>query len=101
MGVLPHLRPPMIFFKNWALSLLYHYGALTSCKKLEKTNEQSLTYLKMDQQKDQRTDNRRMDGQGRLLRTPLGKPGVQNRNFPKLRICPEVSGLLKIWSSIL
>ena len=37
-----------IFFKNWALPLLYPYGALTSCKKLEKPNEQSLRYLKAD-----------------------------------------------------
>ena len=37
-----------IFFKNRTLSLLYPYGALTSCKKLEKTNEQSLRYLKTD-----------------------------------------------------
>ena len=48
MGVFPHLRPPKIFFKNWALSLLYPYGAITSCKKLEKNNEQSLRYLKTD-----------------------------------------------------
>ena len=37
---------PRFFFKNLALSLLYPYGALTSCKKLEKTNEQSPKYLK-------------------------------------------------------
>ena len=30
------------------LSLLYPYGSLTSCKKLEKTNERSLRYLKTD-----------------------------------------------------
>ena len=36
------------FFNNRALSLLYPYGALTSCKKLEKTNERSLRYLKTD-----------------------------------------------------
>ena len=41
----PGLR---IFFKNRALSLLYPYGALTSCKKLEKSLEQSLRYLKTD-----------------------------------------------------
>ena len=27
---------PQEFFKNQALSILYPYGALTSCKKLEK-----------------------------------------------------------------
>ena len=44
--VFPHLRPPKIFFKNQALSLLYPYGALSSCKTLEKTtSELSLRYL--------------------------------------------------------
>ena len=47
-GGFPNLQPPRIFFKNSALSLLYPYGALTSCKELEKTNERSLRYLKMD-----------------------------------------------------
>ena len=42
MGGFPHLRPPKIFFKIRALSLLYPYGALTSCKKLEKSFERSL-----------------------------------------------------------
>ena len=50
------------FFKHQALPLLYPYGTLTSCKKLGKTNEQSLRYLKTD-------------GQGRLLRTPRVNPG--------------------------
>ena len=72
-GFSPICDPPRFFFKNRALSLLYPYGALTSCKKLEKTNEQSLRYLKTDGHTDGRTD-----GQGRLLRTPSGKPGVQN-----------------------
>ena len=34
-GVSP-ICDPQIFFKNWALPLLYPYGILTSCKKLEK-----------------------------------------------------------------
>ena len=46
-------------FKNQALLLLYPYGALTSCKKLEKTNEQSLKYQKTDQRTDHRTDHGR------------------------------------------
>ena len=33
----PHLWHPRFFFKNHALSLLYPYGALTSCKKIRKT----------------------------------------------------------------
>ena len=47
-GVFPHCDPRVFFFKNWALSLLNPYGALTSCKKLEKTNEQFPRYLKTD-----------------------------------------------------
>ena len=35
-GNSPPFVTPNIFFKNRALSLLYPYGALTSCKKLEK-----------------------------------------------------------------
>ena len=37
MGFSPICDPQRFFFKTWALSLLYTYGALTSCKKLEKT----------------------------------------------------------------
>ena len=55
-GVSPICDPPRFFFKNRALSLLYPYGALTSCKKLEKINEQSLRYLKTDTRTDGRTD---------------------------------------------
>ena len=69
MGAFPHLQPPRFFFKNRALSLLYPYGALTSCKELEKTNKRSLRYSKTDTH---------TDGQGRILRVPSGKPGVQN-----------------------
>ena len=63
-GFSPICDPPRFFLKNRALSLLYHYcaltsykkikkknkshlypySALTSCKKLKKTNEQSLNY---------------------------------------------------------
>ena len=46
----------VIFFTNLAFSPLYPYGALTSCKKLEKTNVQSLGYLKTDRPMDQRTN---------------------------------------------
>ena len=72
--------PKIFFFKNRPLSLLYPYGALTSCKKTRKTNEQSLRYLKTD---TRRTDGH-TDGQGRLLRTPLGKPWVQNKLGQKI-----------------
>ena len=48
MGFSPICDPPRFFFRNRALSLLYPYGTLTSCKKLGKSNEQSLRYLKTD-----------------------------------------------------
>ena len=70
-GFSPICDPQDFFFENRALSLLYPYGTLTSCKKLEKSLERSLRYLKTDH-------GPRTDGQGRLLRTPLSKPGVQN-----------------------
>ena len=47
-GFPPFATPQDFFFKNRALSLLYPYGALTSCKKLEKPLEQSLRYLMTD-----------------------------------------------------
>ena len=37
MAVFPRSRPPKIFFKIRALSLLYPFGALASYQKLEKT----------------------------------------------------------------
>ena len=40
--------PLRFLFKNGALLLFYPYGALTSCKKSEKTNGRSLRYLKTD-----------------------------------------------------
>ena len=72
--------PQYFFFKNRALSLLYPYGALTSWKKLENTNEQSLRYSKTDTRTDGHT-HRRTHGHGRLLRTPSGKPRVQNQTI--------------------
>ena len=68
-GFSPICDPSRFFFKNWALSLLHPSGTLTSCKKLEKTNERSPKHFKTDY---------RTDGQGRLLWTPPGKPGIQN-----------------------
>ena len=49
-GFPPFATPQIFFFKNRALSLLYPYGEQTSCKKLEKSIERSLRYLKTDQQ---------------------------------------------------
>ena len=39
--VFPQFVTPKIYFENRALSLLYPYGTLNSCKKLEKTNKRS------------------------------------------------------------
>ena len=47
---------PHNFFKNWALSLLHPYSALTSCKKSEKANESPLRYLKTDGLTDRQMD---------------------------------------------
>ena len=79
-GFSPICDPPRIFFKNRALSLLYPYGALTSCKKLEKSLERSLRYLKTDH-------GQTNHGQGQLLRTPSGKPGVQNWKMLSKKLC--------------
>ena len=49
---------------------MYHYGALTSCKTLEKTNRQSLRYEKTNQGANKQTDR-----QGWLHRTVLDKLG--------------------------
>ena len=54
----PTGTPQDVFFKNRALSLLYPYGALASCKKLEKSLERSLRYLETDGPMDQRTKGR-------------------------------------------
>ena len=51
-GFPPFVTPQDFFLKNWALSLLYPFGALTSCKEVEKTNGRSLRYLKMDRPTD-------------------------------------------------
>ena len=48
--------PHDFFFKNRALSVLYPYGALISCKKLVKTNGRPLRYLKTDKRNNGRTD---------------------------------------------
>ena len=65
-GFPPFVNPKIFFFKNPALSLLYLYGVLTSYKKLEKNNSQSLRYLK--------TDHRPTDQQTRAIpKDPLGR----------------------------
>ena len=53
-GGFPPFVTPKIFFKNRALSFLYPYDALTSCKKLEKTNGRSQIFK--DGHRDGHTD---------------------------------------------
>ena len=78
-----HLIPLNLQIKILALSLFLLNWPLTSCEVSEKTNARSLRYLQTDRRIDRQTD-----GQGRLLWTPTGKPGVQNHTilwpFPKL-----------------
>ena len=81
-GFSPICDPPR-FFKNRALSLLYPYGALTSCKKLEKTNEQSLRYLKTDGQTDQLTTDQLTTDKGEKHGLRLGKARVEITFFVK------------------
>ena len=52
----------MGFFKILALSFLYPYGTLTSCKVSEKANEQFQRYLKTDGRTDGQTDGQTNNG---------------------------------------
>ena len=47
-GFSPNCDPQDFFQKSGSDTFLYPYGALTSCKKLEKNNDRSLRYLKTD-----------------------------------------------------
>ena len=100
--VFPPFATTTIFFKNRALSLLYPYGALTSCKKLEKFLERSLRYSKTDG----RMDNRRTD-MGDYIGPPRVNPGskicILNKN--KYTMNPGRSSLVKTnignaWNSL-
>ena len=67
-GFFPPFVTPQDFFSKIGLySLLYPYGALF----MQKIRKNQCTVSEII--KDGRTDH----GQGRLLRTPLGEPGVQ------------------------
>ena len=47
-GGFPPFLTPQVFFQKSGSVTLYPYGTLTSCKKIEKTNELSLRYLNID-----------------------------------------------------
>ena len=51
-GFFPPFGTPQDFFHKSGSVTFVPLCALTSCKKLEKTNKQSLTYLKTDQRMD-------------------------------------------------
>ena len=73
MGFSPLCDPPRFFFQKSGSVTFVPLWCPNFMQKTRKTNEQSLRYLKTDTHTDERTD-----GQGRLLRTPSGKPGVQH-----------------------
>ena len=80
-GLPPFVTPQDFFFKTRALSLLYPYGALTSCKNYKKLMNGLWDIKRLT---NGRTIGRTTDGQGQLLRTSSGEPGVQNKlNDPK------------------
>ena len=66
----PFVTPQYFFFKNRALSLLYPYGALNSCKKIRK-KQWTVSEIFKDWPPT-------TDGQGRLLRTPSVECWVQH-----------------------
>ena len=74
-GVFPPSVTPKIFFQKSGSVTFVPLWCPNFMQKTRKTNEQSLRYLKTDTRTHTHTDTH---GQGRLLRTPSGKPGVQN-----------------------
>ena len=70
---------PRFLIKNQALSLLYPYGALTSCKKLKKIDKK----LFQASLKTNRPAERQIDRQMWLLWTSLGKSRDQNNQVHK------------------
>ena len=79
----PSIVTPKIFKIKIGLCHFNPYGALTSCKQLEKTNGRSLRCLKMD-----RRTNRPMDGStdmGDYIGAPSDKSGPKLFMFS--RVC--------------
>ena len=77
-----HLWTPKIFFqKSGYVTFVPLWCSELHAKKLEKTNEQSLRYLKTDRWTTEH-------GQGWLLRTPSAKPRVQNKESSLNRQLP-------------
>ena len=73
MGVFPHLRPPKIFFQKSGSVTFVPLWCTNFMQKIRKILRAVSEIFK-----DGRTDGpRTTDGQGRLLWTHSGKPGVQ------------------------
>ena len=83
---------------NWCLIVLatiiifIDYGALSWCKKLEKTKGPSLRYLKRD---NRPTDGRNTDGQGWLQANPPDKLGSKILTLDSSDSCDN-----RIWPKI-
>ena len=83
MGVFPHLRPPKIFFQKSGSVTFVPLWCTNFMQKIRKILRAVSEIFK----DGLRTTDGLTDGQGRLLRTPSGKPGVQNdftKTFPTL-----------------
>ena len=85
LGFSPFVTPKIFFQKSGSVTFVSLWY-LTSCKKIEKTNELSLRYSKTDHW-PQTTDRPLTDRQGRLLRTPRINPWSKisywNMGIPK------------------
>ena len=75
MGVFPHLWPPKIFFQKSGSVTFVPLWCPNFMQKIRK-NQWAVSEIFKD---GLWTTDQRTDGQGRLLRTPSGKPGVKNR----------------------
>ena len=80
--LLPIFEKMRIFPKNPALSLFYVYGPLTSCKKIEKTNEPILRKTVTDGQTDSKNPIF-------VIFLALFALNLKNENFPRYWICGE------------
>ena len=77
MGVFPHLRPPRFFFQKSGSVTFVPLWCPNFMQKIRK-NQWAVSEIFKDGRTDGPRTDQRTNGQGRLLRTPSGKPGVQN-----------------------
>ena len=74
MGIFPHLWPPKILFQKSGTVTFVPLRCPNFIQKIRK-NQWTVS------EKDGPTTDQRTDGQGRLLRTPSGEPGVKKDIF--------------------